>query len=91
MTTVVPAANSTLNNPPVCLNLTYPSGILDVTAQDHTGALSQYGWVDQVSNFSYPACFFGLRCLMKCTDISIKPNNGTPPFIMTVRTRLSLL
>ena len=47
MTTVVPAANST-DNAPVCRNLTYPAGILDVTAQDHTGTLSQYGWVDQV-------------------------------------------
>ncbi|KLO19993.1 hypothetical protein SCHPADRAFT_817175 [Schizopora paradoxa] len=68
--TVIPAANTTLDNPPVCQNLTYPQGILDVQAQDHTGNLSQYAWVDQ------------------CTDISLKPNNGTPPFTMTVASTL---
>ncbi|EJD04252.1 uncharacterized protein FOMMEDRAFT_19513, partial [Fomitiporia mediterranea MF3/22] len=66
MDTVIPAANSTLDDPPVCQNLTFPAGILDVDAQDHTGPLSQYGFVDQ------------------CTDISITPKNGTPPFTLTV-------
>ncbi|KAH8120503.1 hypothetical protein DFH11DRAFT_67842 [Phellopilus nigrolimitatus] len=66
MNTVVTKGNSTLDNPPICTNLTYPAAILDVEGIDHTGVLSQYGWVDQ------------------CTDISIKPNNGTPPFTLTV-------
>ncbi|EJD04251.1 uncharacterized protein FOMMEDRAFT_19512 [Fomitiporia mediterranea MF3/22] len=66
MDTVIPAENSSLSNPPICTNLTYPAGILDVEGKDHTGTLSQYGWVDQ------------------CTDISIQPKNGTPPFTLTV-------
>lgn len=39
MMTVVPAENSTLEDPPICTNLTYPAGILDVEARDHTGIL----------------------------------------------------
>ena len=41
MTTVVPAlsTNSSVDDSPTCTNLTYPQGILDVAAYDHTGNL----------------------------------------------------
>jgi len=66
--TVYPAANTTLQNPPVCTNLTYPqpNQVLGVDAQVDNGPISQFGWVDQ------------------CTDIQLTPTNGTPPFTMTV-------
>ncbi|EKM60758.1 uncharacterized protein PHACADRAFT_133507 [Phanerochaete carnosa HHB-10118-sp] len=66
--TVYPAPNTTLNNPPVCTNLTYPQQdqVLGVTALVDNGPLGQFAWIPQ------------------CTDISVKPNNGTPPFTMTV-------
>ncbi|KIP08547.1 hypothetical protein PHLGIDRAFT_126951 [Phlebiopsis gigantea 11061_1 CR5-6] len=65
---VYPAANTTLDNPPVCTNLTYPhpNQVLGVTALVDNGALGQYAWIDQ------------------CTDISLTPTNGTPPYTMTV-------
>lgn len=66
--TVYPAPNTTLENPPVCTNLTYPhpDQVLGVTALVDNGALGQYAWIPQ------------------CTDISLKPTNGTPPYTMTV-------
>lgn len=39
LTTVIPKANTSLNDPPTCTNLTYPQAILDVAANDHTGNL----------------------------------------------------
>lgn len=41
MTTVVPAlaSNSSVDDSPICTNLTYPQAILDVAAYDHTGNL----------------------------------------------------
>ncbi|KAI0793361.1 hypothetical protein C8Q75DRAFT_804180 [Abortiporus biennis] len=66
--TVYQAPNTTLDNPPVCRNLTYPqpSSVLGVDAQVDTGPISQFGWIDQ------------------CSDISIKPLNGTPPYTLTI-------
>ncbi|KDQ54842.1 hypothetical protein JAAARDRAFT_196237 [Jaapia argillacea MUCL 33604] len=64
--TVIPAINSTLDNPPVCQNLTYPASALDVQGAQSLGSWSQYGWPDQ------------------CTDLSITPKNGTPPFTLTI-------
>ncbi|KAL5495545.1 hypothetical protein ACEPAI_1008 [Sanghuangporus weigelae] len=52
MTTVVPTENATVENPPICTNLTYPAGILDVDAKDHTGTLGQFAWVDQCTDIS---------------------------------------
>ncbi|KAL5518690.1 CHK1 [Sanghuangporus vaninii] len=50
--TVVPAENATVENQPACTNLTYPAGILDVDAKDHTGTLGQFAWVDQCTDIS---------------------------------------
>ena len=46
---VYQAPNTTLDDPPVCQNLTYPHSALEVTAETDDGTWSQYGWVDQVS------------------------------------------
>lgn len=53
--TVYQAPNTTLNDPPVCQNLTYPQPdqLLDVDAQVDNGPMSQYGWVDQVRPNSF--------------------------------------
>ena len=81
--TVVPAPNSTTESPPECANVTAPTQ-LDVDGMDHTGELSQYGWVDQV-RVSSQIWMQTVLTSVKCTDISIKPKNGTPPFTLTVR------
>jgi hypothetical protein len=39
MMTVIPTANSSSGNSPVCTNLTYPAANLDVQGFDHTGTL----------------------------------------------------
>ncbi|EKM50599.1 uncharacterized protein PHACADRAFT_213500 [Phanerochaete carnosa HHB-10118-sp] len=66
--TVYPAANSTVNDPPACRNLSYPhpNQVLGVTASTSPGGFSQFGWIDQ------------------CTDISVQPINGTPPYTLTI-------
>lgn len=66
--TVYQAPNTTLDNPPTCFNLTYPSPDkqLGVTALVDDGPFSQFGWIDQ------------------CTDLSVAPTNGTPPYTLTV-------
>jgi hypothetical protein len=48
--TVYPAANSTLGNPPICTNLTYPQSdqVLGVTALVNNGPLGQFAWIPQV-------------------------------------------
>ena len=46
--TVYQRPNTTLNDPPTCQNLTYPSGALDVKATGSDGSWSAYGWYDQV-------------------------------------------
>ncbi|TBU46523.1 hypothetical protein BD309DRAFT_606275 [Dichomitus squalens] len=43
--TVYPTSGS---SSPVCQNLTYPAGALDVTAKTLDGTWSQYGWINQV-------------------------------------------
>ncbi|CAA7266812.1 unnamed protein product [Cyclocybe aegerita] len=58
--TVIPPRST-----PTCSNVTFPPR-LNVQAQDHTGLLSQYGFIDQ------------------CTDVSVRPLNGTPPYTLTV-------
>lgn len=65
---VYQAPNTTLSNPPICTNLTYPrpEQELGVNAIVDSGPISQFGWVDQ------------------CTDIQVTPTNGTPPFYFTV-------
>ncbi|KAI0757359.1 hypothetical protein C8Q80DRAFT_96039 [Daedaleopsis nitida] len=64
--TVYQPPDTTLDKPPVCQNLTYPAGALEVDPKTADGSWSQYGWIDQ------------------CSDISITPKNGTPPFTYTV-------
>ncbi|EPQ61020.1 hypothetical protein GLOTRDRAFT_69162 [Gloeophyllum trabeum ATCC 11539] len=68
MYTVIPTTDSSLGNPPVCRNLTYPqeSQNLGIQGIVSTGPLSQSGWVNQ------------------CSDIQISATNGTPPYILTV-------
>ena len=58
MMTVVPAANTSLENPPICTNLTYPAGILNVEGTDHTGLLYVFN--------TYPLCLL--------IDVSIDHN-----------------
>ena len=43
--TVIPP----LSTPANCSNVTFP-GVLDVAPTDDNGPLSQYGWIDQVSD-----------------------------------------
>ncbi|KAJ6574736.1 hypothetical protein B0H19DRAFT_610412 [Mycena capillaripes] len=73
-------ANTTAT--PSCNNVTFPLGPLDVDAAVNDGALSQYGWVNQVpaalTRYSIPHTF------RQCTDIQITPKNGTPPYIFTI-------
>ncbi|EIN13423.1 hypothetical protein PUNSTDRAFT_94475 [Punctularia strigosozonata HHB-11173 SS5] len=68
MYTVIPNANTTLDEPVTCTNLSYPhpDQVLDVEGTFWNGPISQFGWPDQ------------------CTDIQLTPKNGTPPFTLTV-------
>lgn len=82
MYTVIPSNSSAT---PSCANVTFPSP-LQVDATVVNGPMSQYGWIDQVRPFCPPAFLTG--CLnnssAQCTDISLVPRNGTPPYTMTV-------
>lgn len=63
---------------------------MDVDGGVYNGALSQYGWVPQVrriyfSNALNEDICDSLHLLSQCTDISVTPKNGTPPYTFEVR------
>lgn len=63
---------------------------MNVDGEVFNGALSQYGWVPQVRRI-YPTNGFkedscgSLHLPSQCTDISVTPKNGTPPYTFEVR------
>ena len=59
---------------------------MDIIGTVQNGPISQFGWVDQV--WFFVVWFFRAsekNIPVKCTDISIQPQNGTPPYTLTVR------
>lgn len=50
--TVYQAPNTTLADPPICRNLTYPQETqnLGIETASAAGNLSQFGWIDQVGS-----------------------------------------
>ncbi|KAI0271573.1 hypothetical protein BC834DRAFT_450621 [Gloeopeniophorella convolvens] len=53
--TIIPNPNATAENPPVCRNLTYPAGAMDVDAEVVGGPISQYGWIPQCTDIQVQA------------------------------------
>ncbi|KAF8710251.1 Poly A polymerase head domain, partial [Rhizoctonia solani] len=82
--TVIPATGT-----PSCANMTFPQ-TLDVDAKSSTGPLSQYGLVFSLPGFlvfqtkSDMQHHAYVRWPNQCTDISLTPKSGTPPFTFTV-------
>ncbi|KAH8086649.1 hypothetical protein BXZ70DRAFT_1011742 [Cristinia sonorae] len=66
--TVYQAPNTTLQSPPTCPNLTYPQ------------PEQQIGVVGLVEN----GPFSRFATIDQCTDLSIMPTNGTPPYTLSI-------
>lgn len=80
--TVIPPSNPIL--PSNCTNLTSVPQI-EVDARDHTGPLSRFGFIDQVRHLMQAYSFVLInRNDVQCTDISVTPLSGVPPYTLTV-------
>lgn len=75
--------NTTVSTP-TCQNVTAPANPLQIVGTVANGPLSQYGFIDQVRLAWWSKILRILSFMFQCTDVSIKPTSGTPPFILTV-------
>ncbi|GJE99941.1 hypothetical protein PsYK624_162170 [Phanerochaete sordida] len=66
--TVYPALNSSITGPPICTNLSYP----------HPNQVLNVDVTTSAGGFSQ----YGW--IDQCTDISVHPINGTPPYTLTI-------